>query len=300
MGDDVIFTLRLEAYIPMQTIQTINKLRSIIKQWRMDNHTIALVPTMGNLHQGHLKLIEKAKEVADKVIVSIFVNPLQFGPNEDLANYPRTHQQDSLQLVDLNVNLLFAPLLEEIYPQTDVHALEQQTFVEVPQLSTILCGQTRPNHFRGVTTIVNKLFNLTQPDFAIFGEKDFQQLTIIRKMVADTNIPVEIIGVPIVRESDGLAISSRNQYLSAEERLLAPQLYKTLQQIAKQINHGNQDLAGIQKYAKLQLTKSGFNVDYIEILQVKTLQHALNETKECIALAAAYLGKTRLIDNLRL
>src|SRR5579859_2119102 len=208
----------------MDTVTTIAAVREQVRRWRDEGRRVAFVPTMGNLHAGHVSLIEAARRHGDRFVASIFVNPMQFGPNEDFAHYPRTPHQDEQMLAAAGCNLMFMPDVAEIYP----NGSERATRVEVPSLSRILCGEFRPGHFEGVTTVVATLFNIVQPDVAVFGEKDFQQLTVIRKMAADLCIPVQIIGAPTVRDADGLAMSSRNQYLTPEERLIAPKIYQAL------------------------------------------------------------------------
>ncbi|GAB5382662.1 MAG: pantoate--beta-alanine ligase [Aliiglaciecola sp.] len=279
----------------MQQISDITPLREIRRQWQLEGKTIAFVPTMGNLHQGHLHLVEQAKQHADIVVTSIFVNPLQFGPDEDLDSYPRTMEQDKASLAELGVDVLFTPHAVDIYSR----GLEKQTFVEVPGLSYMICGASRPGHFRGVATIVCKLFNMVQPNMAFFGEKDFQQLQVIKAMVTDLSMNLQIFGVPTVREKDGLAMSSRNHYLSEEERQLAPSLYQSLQYLQHAVENGRRDFSVLLNQAKKQLSDSGFNVDYIEIRSVDTLLSPGHEETELVILAAAFLGKTRLIDNIQ-
>ncbi|TRY33093.1 pantoate--beta-alanine ligase [Aliiglaciecola sp. M165] len=279
----------------MQQISDITPLREIRRQWQLEGKTIAFVPTMGNLHQGHLHLVEQAKQHADIVVTSIFVNPLQFGPDEDLDSYPRTMEQDKASLAELGVDVLFTPHAADIYSR----GLEKQTFVEVPGLSYMICGASRPGHFRGVATIVCKLFNMVQPNMAFFGEKDFQQLQVIKAMVTDLSMNLQIFGVPTVREKDGLAMSSRNHYLSEEERQLAPSLYQSLQYLQHAVENGRRDFSVLLNQAKKQLSDSGFNVDYIEIRSVDTLLSPGHEETELVILAAAFLGKTRLIDNIQ-
>jgi pantoate--beta-alanine ligase len=256
------------------------------------NQRIAFVPTMGNLHQGHLSLVQKAKELAEVVVVSIFVNPLQFGPNEDLDKYPRTLEADQEKLEALGVDLLFTPTAESIYPE----GLEQHSKVSVPKLGDFHCGASRPGHFDGVTTVVNILFNIIQPDIAIFGQKDFQQLAIIKKMVADLYMPIDIIGCPTGRAEDGLALSSRNQYLTEKEREIAPTLYQVLQQAQNLLVAGN-DTVTIATMMREKLQSAGFIVDYCNIADAKTLGQVLENTEEVVILVAAKLGQTRLIDN---
>lgn len=278
----------------MQTIESIFGLRQQISLWRRHGERIALVPTMGNLHAGHLSLVSRAREVGDRVVVTIFVNPMQFGEGEDLDAYPRTPREDALQLEAAGVDLLFCPQEEEVYP----HGRAGQTFVEVPGISDILCGASRPGHFRGVATIVAKLFNLVQPDVACFGEKDYQQLTVLRRMASDLNMPVELIGVPTMREADGLAMSSRNGYLSVEERQIAPGLYQTLLRIGERLKQGERDWERLENDAAQQLAQSGLRPDYISIRRADNLGPPAIEDRKLVILVAAYLGRARLIDNL--
>ncbi|MBU1618174.1 MAG: pantoate--beta-alanine ligase [Gammaproteobacteria bacterium] len=278
----------------MLMIQDIAQLRALIGQWRQAGERIAFVPTMGNLHQGHLQLVDTAKQHADRVIVSIFVNPMQFGANEDLDKYPRTLEQDCQGLTEHGADAVFTPTPQLIYPR----GLDVQTYVEVPLLGDYHCGASRAGHFRGVSTIVSKLFNLVQPDIACFGQKDYQQLAIIRQMVADLSMPIDIIGVPTIRAEDGLALSSRNGYLTAEQRATAPALYRTLQWMKQQLDQGFADFRLLEQQAKDQLNKAGFNADYINIANRQTLVPASDSTSALVILAAAYLGKTRLIDNI--
>jgi len=280
----------------MNTVTTIAELRELTASWRRAGQKIAFVPTMGNLHQGHLQLVDVAKSHADKVIVSIFVNPMQFGQNEDLANYPRTLAADIAGLTQHAADALFTPTPQLMYPR----GLDLQTFVEVPQLGDFHCGANRPGHFRGVSTIVCKLFNLVQPDVACFGKKDFQQLAIIRQMVTDLSLPIEIIGVATKRASDGLALSSRNGYLSKDERVKAPALYQVLQQLKTQIAGGNHDYRALEQQAKAQLATAGFVPDYVNISNQQSLTLAVDPAEPKVVLAAARLGTTRLIDNLDL
>jgi pantoate--beta-alanine ligase len=280
----------------MQLIKDISELREIRRTWQNSAKVIAFVPTMGNLHQGHLNLVLEAKKQADIVVVSIFVNPLQFGPDEDLHAYPRTLEKDRCLLQELGVDALFMPTTKDIYAR----GLEQQTFVEVPGLSYMICGASRPGHFRGVATIVCKLFNMVQPNLAFFGEKDFQQLQVIKAMVTDLSMNLKVIGVTTTREVDGLAMSSRNHYLTNEERKLAPTLYNKLHEIVAEIEIGRRDFSRLTQEYKLQLSKLGFNPDYIEIRNVETLLQPGHEDQHLVLMAAAFLGKTRLIDNLQI
>ena len=277
----------------MLIIETLPLLRQQIRRLRMEGKRVALVPTMGNLHDGHMKLVDEAKARADVVVVSIFVNPMQFDRPEDLARYPRTLQEDCEKLNKRKVDLVFAPSVKEIYP----NGTETHTYVDVPGLSTMLEGASRPGHFRGVSTIVSKLFNLVQPDIACFGEKDFQQLALIRKMVADMGFDIEIIGVPIMRAKDGLALSSRNGYLTAEQRKIAPGLYKVLSSIADKLQAGERDLDEIIAIAGQELNEKGFRADDIQIRDADTLQEVSENSKRAVILVAAWLGDARLIDN---
>ena len=267
--------------------------RQQIRRLRMEGKRVALVPTMGNLHDGHMKLVDEAKARADVVVVSIFVNPMQFDRPEDLARYPRTLQEDCEKLNKRKVDLVFAPSVKEIYP----NGTETHTYVDVPGLSTMLEGASRPGHFRGVSTIVSKLFNLVQPDIACFGEKDFQQLALIRKMVADMGFDIEIVGVPIMRAKDGLALSSRNGYLTAEQRKIAPGLYKVLSSIADKLQVGERDLDEIITIAGQELNEKGFRADDIQIRDADTLLEVSETSKRAVILVAAWLGDARLIDN---
>ena len=277
----------------MLIIETLPLLRQQILRLRMEGKRVALVPTMGNLHDGHMKLVDEAKARADVVVVSIFVNPMQFDRPEDLARYPRTLQEDCEKLNKRKVDLVFAPSVKEIYP----NGTETHTYVDVPGLSTMLEGASRPGHFRGVSTIVSKLFNLVQPDIACFGEKDFQQLALIRKMVADMGFDIEIVGVPIMRAKDGLALSSRNGYLTAEQRKIAPGLYKVLSSIADKLQAGERDLDEIITIAGQELNEKGFRADDIQIRDADTLLEASETSKRAVILVAAWLGDARLIDN---
>lgn len=277
----------------MQTISSITTLRERRRKWQIEGESIAFVPTMGNLHQGHLRLVEAAKKAADIVVVSIFVNPLQFGPDEDLDAYPKTLEEDKQKLEAIGVDVLFLPTSDDIYPR----GLEQQTFVEVPGISYMICGASRPGHFRGVATIVCKLFNMVQPNKAFFGEKDYQQLQVIRAMVQDLSMNVEIHGVPTERESNGLAMSSRNTYLSDEQKQQASVLYETIQAFAAQVIDGRRDFGRLIAEHKIALSAAGFKPDYLEIRDAKNLLYPNHEDTRLVILAAAFMGKTRLIDN---
>ncbi|CAK0755355.1 pantothenate synthetase [Gammaproteobacteria bacterium] len=276
-----------------QIVNSISGLRNLLAPWR--DRTIALVPTMGNLHAGHLALVQHARTLAERVVVSIFVNPLQFGPSEDYAAYPRTLDLDSLKLAEERVDLLFAPSPQEVYPR----GREGLTTVTVPGLSDVLCGATRPGHFSGVATVVTLLFNLIQPHVAIFGEKDFQQLLVIRRLVADLHLPVEVVAYPTVRESDGLAMSSRNGYLSAEERKQAPLLYRSLCQMRDSLTAGRRDYERLEEECRRGLSASGFNPDYCTVRRAQDLVAPGEEDRQLVVLAATHLGRTRLIDNIQ-
>jgi pantoate--beta-alanine ligase len=250
---------------------------------------------MGNLHAGHVSLIEAARRYGDRFVASIFVNPMQFGPNEDFAHYPRTPTQDERMLADAGCNLMFMPNVAEMYP----NGSERATRVEVPGLSRILCGEFRPGHFEGVSTVVAKLFHIVEPDVAVFGEKDFQQLTIIRRMVADLCMPIDIVGAPTVRDSDGLAMSSRNQYLTPEQRNLAPRIYQTLLAAVTRIRGGDVDFASIERSGLTALEGAGFKPDYFSVRRADDLSTPTPDARHLVVLTAARLGKARLIDNMQ-
>ena len=277
----------------MLIIETPAALQEEISRLRRKNLRIALVPTMGNLHDGHLRLIATARAHADIVVASIFVNPMQFDKPEDLSRYPRTFREDSEKLEQHRTDILFVPWVSAIYPQ----GTDDQTFVEVPGLSGLLEGASRPGHFRGVTTIVSKLFNMVRPDVACFGEKDFQQLLVIRKMVADLGYPIEIIGVPTVRAPDNLALSSRNGYLTPEERNKAPYLSQVMNTLADQLTAGQTDISTLIAEAGSQLREYGFTPDNIAICDSETLQPLTSDSRNAVILMAAWLGDARLIDN---
>ncbi|AQM20287.1 pantoate--beta-alanine ligase [Vibrio anguillarum] len=277
----------------MQTFADISALREQIKQYKREGRRVAFVPTMGNLHEGHLTLVRKAREEGNVVVVSIFVNPMQFDRADDLNNYPRTLDEDLSKLNAEAVDLVFTPTPEIMYPQ----GLEKQTFVEVPGLSHMLEGASRPGHFRGVATIVAKLFNIVQPNVACFGEKDFQQLAVIRQMVSDLCMDIEIVGVPTVREMDGLAMSSRNGLLTLDERQRAPVLARTMRWISSALRGGRDDYSSIIEDASDQLRAAGLQPDELFIRDAKTLQLISNETTQAVILVSAFLGKVRLIDN---
>jgi pantoate--beta-alanine ligase len=251
---------------------------------------------MGNLHEGHLDLVRKARTLCDIVVVSIFVNPLQFGAGEDLDGYPRTMAADKEKLFAEGVQLLYAPGVEDIYPD----GMSRQTIVSVPELGDTLCGSSRPGHFDGVTTVVSKLFNIVQPDVSVFGEKDFQQLSIVRKMVKDLCMAIEIVGVKTTRDEDGLAKSSRNGYLSQAERSIAPLLHQTLTNCREAIACDFDNFLQLESHARMKLLQAGFEPDYFAIRDARTLRAVTEDTEEIAILAAASLGNTRLIDNVRL
>lgn len=280
----------------MDSASTAADVRDRIKVWRAQRSRIAFVPTMGNLHAGHLQLVQHARTLAGHVVVSIFVNPLQFVPGEDYESYPRTLDRDRAALMDANADLLFIPAVAEMYPA----GAEQVTRVEVPGLNAILCGAHRPGHFTGVTTVVAKLFNLVQPDIAVFGEKDYQQLVIIRRMVSDLCMPIEVVGVGTVREADGLAMSSRNQYLNTAERAHAPQLYQILCSVKARVEAGEGDYGSIESAAREQLAEAGFEPEYVSLRRRADLALPGPGDSELIVLAAARLGSARLIDNVKI
>lgn len=277
----------------MKTEHTVAGLRAVVKAYRKAEKSIAFVPTMGNLHQGHISLIENAKRRADVVAASIFVNPTQFGLNEDFDKYPRTLAADSALLADARCDLLFAPDMREMYPDGQ----SQATTVHVSGITEILCGESRPGHFTGVATVVSKLFNIVQPDLALFGEKDYQQLAVIRQFTRELCFPVEVVGIPTVRAQDGLALSSRNGYLSADERRIAPQLYQTLCQLRQAILDGQRNYPLLAEAGQVHLRKCGFEPDYLEI-RSQDLTAAAPDDRHLVILVAARLGGTRLIDNI--
>ncbi|HEU4780168.1 MAG TPA: pantoate--beta-alanine ligase [Steroidobacteraceae bacterium] len=279
----------------MLTVTTINAVRTQVAQWRAAGERLVFVPTMGNLHAGHVSLIEAARKHGKRFLASIFVNPMQFGPNEDFAHYPRTPTQDAKMLEDAGCDLMFMPDVGEIYP----NGSEQATRVEVPGISNILCGEFRPGHFEGVATVVAKLFNIVDADVAIFGEKDFQQLTVIRRMAADLCLRVEIVGAPTVREADGLAMSSRNQYLDEAQRKLAPAIYRQLQLAVAALQSGMRDYAKLEAAGRAALDGAGFRTDYFSVRDAKSLAPAEPDTQDFVVLTAARLGKARLIDNVQ-
>ena len=279
----------------MEVVTTVDAVRARVRQWRAAGARIALVPTMGNLHAGHSSLLELARARADRVIASVFVNPLQFGPAEDFAAYPRTLADDEQLLATANCDLLFAPDVAEIYPEGG----SQPTLISVRGLSSVLCGQFRPGHFDGVATVVAKLFNIVAPDVAVFGEKDYQQFVIIRRMTSDLQLPVEVVGAPTVRAPDGLALSSRNRYLSPQERATAPVIHRALQAAVRRLAAGDRDYAGIEGEGWQSLAKAGFRPDYFAVRDAGELQLPDERSLELVVLTAVRLARARLIDNLR-
>jgi len=284
----------------MKTVSQISELRAQVKSWHQQGLTVAFVPTMGNLHAGHISLIDEAHKHADKIVASIFVNPMQFGANEDIDSYPRTMADDQEKLTQAGTDLLFTPTADIIYPK----GLAKQSFVEVPNVSDGYCGESRPGHFRGVATVVCKLFNLVQPDVACFGLKDYQQVQVIQTMVEDLSMPITIVPVATSREESGLALSSRNGYLTAEEKAIAPALQKNLQWLAEQIQQGytandSIDFIGLAKQASNAINEAGLKTDYLHVCHAQTLQPASEDDTRLVILAAAHCGKARLIDNLQ-
>jgi len=279
----------------MQTITRIADMRALVRDWRFAREGIAFVPTMGNLHAGHASLIGAAHLHGRRVVASVFVNPLQFGPNEDYAAYPRTPDEDAALLESQGVDVLFLPTVDEMYPQ----GVAGSTIVDVPELSGILCGAVRPGHFQGVATVVVKLLNLVQPDVGIFGEKDYQQLTIIRRSIEDLCLPVRIVGAPTVRADDGLALSSRNRYLNPQERAIAPQVYRALDRARRRLESGDTDVAGIEREGLAALVTAGFRPDYFEVRMAGTLTKPHGQNVDVVVLTAARLGRARLIDNVQ-
>lgn len=279
----------------MKTIFNTAKLREIVSEWRRNGERIAFVPTMGNLHDGHISLLKHARDSADRTVVSIFVNPIQFGKGEDYAKYPSTLESDQEKLGRFGLDVLFAPNLKELYPA----GVEEDTRVTVPSLSNILCGEFRAEHFTGVATVVTKLFFSVQPDCAFFGEKDLQQLMVIRRMVDDLCIPIEIVGKPIIREADGLAMSSRNSYLSEEERAIAPIIYQMLQTAGVDAKNPAADFRKIESSCFAKLQEAGFKPEYFSIRRSVDLVEASENDRELSILTAAWLGQARLIDNIQ-
>lgn len=280
----------------LQQFDTVSSLRDCVRSWRRQGARIGFVPTMGNLHAGHLSLVECARQDCDKVVASVFVNPSQFNQADDFERYPRTLDADRNMLDAAQADALFAPHTREVYPQGH----ENMAIVEVPKISEPLCGRFRPGHFRGVATVVTKLFNMVQPDVAFFGEKDFQQLLVIRKLTADLCFPIEIVGVATMREASGLAMSSRNRYLNNEERQQASEIYAVLSQIKHAVDKGSQDFSGLCEQGGIRLEKAGFKVEYLGVYDAQTLADADAQSSSKVIAVAAWLGTARLIDNIRI
>jgi len=270
-----------------------DQVRDAVRQWRNEGLAVAFVPTMGHLHAGHLSLVAHARERADRVVASIFVNPTQFGENEDFDAYPRTLEEDSGKLEAGGCDLLFAPEVEEVYP----YGPGGTTHITVPALANTLCGEVRPGHFDGVATVVVRLFNMVPADVAVFGEKDFQQLQIIRRLVKDLAIPVEVVGAPTIREADGLAMSSRNAYLDSQERQAAPALYRALQEAARRVAGGEQATEA-EKIGLEALAQAGFRPDYVAVRGAEDLAVPVPDNRPWRVFGAGWLGQARLIDNL--
>lgn len=278
----------------MQLFHHIQSLRERLQTERANGKRIGFVPTMGNLHDGHLALVKQAQTTCDCVVTSIFVNPLQFGLNEDWDKYPRTLEADAAKLRVIGCDVLFCPDDTEIYP----NGMAEQTRVVVPSMTDVLCGASRPGHFEGVTTVVSKLFNIVQPDEAVFGIKDFQQLAVIRRMAEDLCMPVKIVAGDIVRENDGLAMSSRNQYLAADERQKVTCLHRTLEWVKAQLQAGRKDFFALEAEAKEKIEVSGFSIDYFTVCNSKTLMPAADDDQHLTILGAMYTQSARLIDNI--
>jgi pantoate--beta-alanine ligase len=278
----------------LEHIETKAELNAILDDWRHQGDHIALVPTMGNLHRGHIELVKRAREHAERVVVSIYVNPTQFSENEDFADYPRTLERDARRLKNAGVDAVFVPSDSTIYP----YGLREATIVSVPGLTEHFCGASRPGHFDGVTTVVARLFVLVKPDVAVFGQKDYQQQLVIRHMTSDLSIPVRIITASTVREDDGLALSSRNSYLTEEERTQAPGLYLALLDIGEELQDGKRNFSELEAGARARLIDSGFEPEYVAIRRAQNLEEPNRDCDELVVLAAANLGKARLIDNI--
>jgi len=279
----------------MQTVTSVEAVREHVRGWRAAGLRVAFVPTMGNLHAGHMSLLAAARYRGDRVVASIFVNPLQFGPSEDYAGYPRSLAEDQQLLQQAHCDLLFAPAVADMYPEGG----DQRTLIMVRGLSDILCGRFRPGHFDGVATVVAKLFGIVAPDLAVFGEKDYQQLLVVRHMTLDLALPVEIVGAPTVRAADGLALSSRNRYLTADERARAPAIYQSLSQTARALGSGSIDHVALERQGMTMLERAGMQVDYFSIRNARDLSEAGATSTDLVVLTAVRLGRGRLIDNLR-
>ena len=280
----------------MKNLTLVSEVRECAAAWRRRGESVALVPTMGNLHAGHLSLVARARDAARRCVASVFVNPLQFGPEEDYGSYPRSLEADRAALQAAGCDALFAPSVEELFPA----GAEAGVRIDVPGLSQILCGARRPGHFSGVATVVMKLFNIVQPDVAVFGEKDFQQVIVIRRLVADLCLPVTVLTGSTAREPDGLALSSRNHYLTPEQRAIAPRLYATLQEVAARLLSGDTDYVAIERNGLAALEERGFRPDYLEIREAADVAPPRPDSNDLVVLAAAWLGRARLIDNVRL
>lgn len=279
----------------MKVVETVQELQAEIRKARRDGKRVGFVPTMGNLHEGHMMLIDQASEECDFVVCSIFINPLQFNDIDDLGRYPRTFSADSEHLKDRDCDLLFYPSIDEMYPDGQ----DQQSKLHVPVVSEGLCGKSRPGHFDGMATVVMKLFHMVAPDASFFGEKDFQQLAVIRKMVRDLNLPFDVVGVATCREESGLAMSSRNNYLSDEEKAQAANIYRILSEVCSKISEGNKSFVELCQQGMDELASLGFDPDYLEVRNADTLAAPTKEDTNLVVLVAAILGKARLIDNLR-
>lgn len=277
----------------MKIVESKEELHEQLREWRAAGEHVALVPTMGNLHAGHASLVEIAREHAERVVVTVFVNPTQFGEDEDFDEYPRTLERDTLRLRMIGADVLFTPTVNTVYP----YGIDQATVVSVPYLADKFCGSFRPGHFDGVTTVVARLIALVRPDVAVFGQKDYQQQLVIRHMVADLNLPIKVIGAPTIREDDGLAMSSRNGYLSKQERAVAPKLYATLVAVGKELQSGKRNFEEMEQQAEKKLRSLGFEPDYVAVRRAEDLSMPTRDCDEVVILAAAHLGRTRLIDN---
>ncbi len=278
----------------MQVISSKQELHEQLRDWRHHDDHIALVPTLGNLHAGHIKLVELAREHAERVVVSVYVNPTQFGEDEDFEDYPRTLERDTRRLKQIGADVLFVPDDATVYP----YGHDCATVVSVPGLTENFCGASRPGHFDGVTTVVARLFALVQPDVAVFGQKDYQQQLIIRFMTEDLSLPIRIITAETVREDDGLAMSSRNQYLTEEERAVAPLLHDTLSELGSALQNGKRDFEDLEKIAIGRLEKAGFGIDYVAVRRAHNLALPDRDCDELVVIAAVHLGEARLIDNI--
>ena len=277
----------------MRIIDSKEALHEQLREWRHDGEHVAIVPTMGNLHAGHASLVEIAREHAERVVVTVFVNPTQFGADEDFDEYPRTLERDTRRLRKIGADVLFTPDVDTVYP----FGIEQATLVTVPHLTDNFCGSFRPGHFDGVTSVVARLFALVRPDVAVFGQKDYQQQLVIRRMADDLSLPVKIVTAPTIREEDGLAMSSRNGYLSGADRKLAPKLYEVLNHVGDELQSGKREFEALEAGASDQLEAYGFKVDYVAIRRALDLSEPDRDCDEVVVLAAAHLGGTRLIDN---